>query len=144
VFFYDVGATTVANRFDLTNLVGHTANGNGVVTDPIRLAGCELQTVGGAAGFVVCAIINAQGGVQYGYVFHFGLDQTYDGFWLAADGMTTHPMKGFKVVSRSGSINKHAKTLSAASMAEASETEATAGAAIQAAVEAMRRVLPTP
>jgi hypothetical protein len=144
VFFYDVGATTVANRFDLTTVPGHTANGNGVATDPVRLAGCELQTSGAPAGFVICAIINAQGGVQYGYAFHFGLDQTYDGFWLTADGMTTHPMKGFKVVSRSGSINKHARPVPAASMAEASETEAIAGAAIQAAVEAVRRVLPTP
>jgi hypothetical protein len=50
----------------------------------------------------VCAVINLVGNLQFGYVFSFGLDQTYDGLWLSSDGMTTNPMKGFKVVSKSG------------------------------------------
>jgi len=142
VFFYDVGTTTVANRFDLSSLLApSSASGNGVAVDPTRLAGCELQISGGAAGFVVCAVVNAGGTLQYGYAFHFGLDQTYDGFWLAPDGMTTHSMKGFKVVSRSGSVNKH--FVRAQSMAEQGATQATMDVALRAGVEAVRRMLPT-
>ena len=144
VFFYDVGTTTTANRFDLSSTLAPSANGNGIAVDPARLAGCELQTSGGAAGFVVCAVVNTAGALQYGYGFHFGLDQTYDGMWLSADGRTVHPMKGFKVVSRGASVNKHSSTTRAASMAEESVAEASMGAAIQAGIEAVRRVLPTP
>lgn len=143
VFFYDVGTTTNANRFDLSSMLAPTANGNGIAADPTQLAGCELQTSGGAAGFVVCVVINAQGALQYGYGFHFGLDQTYDGIWLSADGTTIYPMKGFKVVSRSGSVDKHPPTTRVASMREESIAEVSTGAAIQAGIEAVRRALPT-
>ena len=143
VFFYDLGTTTVANRFDLSSTLPPTANGNGIAADPTQLAGCELQTSGAAAGFVVCVIVNSAGILQYGYGFHFGLDQTYDGIWLSADGRTIYPMKGFKVISRSGAVNKHSPMTRAASMAEESVAEASTGAAIQAGMEAVRHVLPT-
>ena len=143
VFFYDTGTTTTANRFDLSSMLAPSANGNGIAVDPARLAGCELQTSGGAAGFVVCVVVNTAGALQYGYAFHFGLDQTYDGMWLSADGRTIHAMKGFKVVSRAGSVDKHSPTTSAASMAEESIGDASASAAIQAGIEAVGRVLPS-
>ena len=105
VFIYDVSSTTIANRFDLTTMLSPSSSGNGVVADLTRLAGCELQTSGPAAGVVICAIVNAAGTVQYGYGFFFGLDQTYSGLWISADGNTTLPMKGFKVISKSGFAN---------------------------------------
>jgi hypothetical protein len=145
VFFYDVGTTTVANRFDLSRVLApSSSSGNGIASDLTRLAGCELQTSGGAAGFVVCAVGNIGGTLEYGYAFHFGLDQTYDGLWLSADGTTMHPMKGFKVVSRSGSVNEHSANARAASVAEEDVAEATMGVALRAGVEAVRRVLPAP
>jgi hypothetical protein len=105
IFVYDAGTTLVANRYDLTTVLPPSSGGNGIAFDSGRLAGCELQTTGGAAGLVVCAVVNAAGVLQFGYVFVFGLDQTYSGVWETADGGTVRAMKGFKIASRSGFAN---------------------------------------
>jgi hypothetical protein len=143
VFFYQVGTTTTANRFDLSSELPPSANGNGIAADPTELAGCELQTSGGAAGLVVCVVVSSAGALQYGYGFRFGLDQTYDGIWLSGDGRTIYPMKGFKVVSRAEAVDKYPSTKRAASIADASVAEASAVAAIRAGIEAACRALPT-
>jgi hypothetical protein len=156
VFFYDVGTTTFANRFDLTSLQPASSNGNGFAVDLVRSAGCELQISGAAAGFVICLVVDGMGNLQYGYAFHFGLDQTYDGLWISADGMTTYQMKGFKVRSRGGAVNSNeAGGTSAASNTDApgaqraalgvaSAPELATEATMQTLVEAIRRVVPTP
>jgi hypothetical protein len=143
VLFYDVGATTVANRFDFTTVLPpSSASGNGIATDLRRVAGCELQTDGKLKGMVVCAVLNASAtGLLYAYAFRFGLDETYDGLWVSGDGTTSHPMKGFKVASRAGSVNKHDRTVLVASETGANVAQATVGAAMREAAEAARRVL---
>jgi hypothetical protein len=153
VFIYDVGTTTVANRYDLsTVLPPSSANGSGVATDLGRLAGCELQISGAAAGIVVCAVVNATGTVQFGYSFRFGLDQTYGGLWLSADGMTSYAMKGFKVISKSGFTNDASVATSTVSTADATRAQQAAvnisaapdqvaKATVGAAMDAIHRAL---
>jgi len=107
VFVYDVGATTVANRVDFsTTQTSATPNFGDFAVDPGRNVGCALGLSGASQGVVICAVLDPVGHLLYGYAFHFGLDQTYDGFWVSADGATSYPMKGFKVRARSGFVNK--------------------------------------
>lgn len=156
VFFYDVGTTTFANRFDLTSVQAPSSSGTGLAVDLTRIFVCELQISGVAAGFVVCGAGDAMGNFLYGYLFRFGLDQTYGGIWFSPDGMTTYQMKGFKVRSRGGAVNSNeAGGTSAASNTDApgaqraalgvaSAPELAGEATARALIDAARRVVPTP
>jgi len=146
VFFYDVGTTTVANRFDFTSVLPPSSpEGSGIAADLARVAGCELQISGEVAGMVVCAVANASGTkLLYVYAFRFGLDQTYDGLWISGDGMTSHSMKGFKVGSKAGSVNKRVAAAPVVSTAEAGVADAAVRAAMATGVEAVLRALPAP
>jgi hypothetical protein len=151
VFFYDVGTTTFANRFDLTSVQAPSSTGTGLAVDLTRIFVCELQTSGVAPGFVVCGAGDAMGNLLYGYLFRFGLDQTYGGIWFSPDGMTAHPMKGFKVVSRCGCANLEAAAsntdgagVQRAALGISSVPELTGEATARALIDAVRRVVPTP
>ena len=102
VFVYDI-ISTFADRFDFTVTAPGTAGGNGLVVDPIRIAGCELQVVGTLAGTVICADTDSQGNLQNGYAFKFGLDETFSGNWVSPFSGNLYAMKGFKVKSKNGS-----------------------------------------
>jgi hypothetical protein len=102
VFVYDI-ISTFADRFDFASIQQGTANGNGLALDAGRAAGCELQVSGAAVGVVVCADVNAAGALENGYVFKFGLDETFAGFWVSPSSGNFYAMKGFKVKSKNGS-----------------------------------------
>jgi len=106
VFVYDTvpEGRTSADRFDFTWQLGATANGNGLVYDVDRFAGCELQVKGALAGFVACVEFSdpTLKTVTNLFIFHFGLDQTYDGVRALPSGLDPTAMKGFKVGSNSG------------------------------------------
>jgi hypothetical protein len=100
VFIYD-NVSTFAVKYELTTLVGPTANGNGVVGgyvvgNPSWIAACELQTSGVLAGQVVCGDADDQGSVSNAFLFSFGLDQTYAGYRVSSPGAKRYPMKGYK------------------------------------------------
>ena len=74
-----------------------TANGNGLVSDLARLAGCELQVRGTLAGMVLCVDLDSSGDIENGYAFRLGIDETYDGVWISPATGNTYFMKGFRV-----------------------------------------------
>jgi len=102
VFVYDI-ISTFADRFNFTTIGSGTVNGNGLATDLDRLAGCEYQVSGPLVGMVLCADVDSAGNIQNGYVFKFGLDETYSGNWLSPITGNLYSMKGFKVKSPTGS-----------------------------------------
>jgi hypothetical protein len=152
VFVYDI-ISTFADRFDFTSIQQGTANGNGLVFDAGRSAGCELQVSGAAVGLVICADVNSAGALENGYAFTFGLDETFSGYWISPVTSSLYPMKGFKVKSKNGSAkaalvavddaNGSAKMVQAAAaeraLAEkaqaASGSSVTADAAVRASLE---------
>jgi len=89
--------STFAERFDLTTILGATENGNGIASDPVRAAGCELQVRGPAAGLVLCVDLDSLGEVENQYSFRLGIDETYDGAWVSPITFNAFPMKGFRV-----------------------------------------------
>ena len=101
VFVEDIGGVTFADRYDLTTLLAPSATGNGGAYDPVRFAECELQVRGPDAGWVYCVDATPGGAVENAFIFIFGLDETFEGSYIAASG-TEYPMKGFKVISRTG------------------------------------------
>jgi hypothetical protein len=101
IFVYDI-ISTFAERFDFTTILPPTSGGNGIATDPGRIAGCELQVIGAAAGTVVCADADSTGALENGYAFVFGLDETFSGNWISPFSGNLYPMKGFKIKSKSG------------------------------------------
>jgi hypothetical protein len=123
VFVYDI-ISTFADRFDFTTIATGTVNGNGLAVDFPRVAGCEYQVSGQAVGMVICADVDSAGNLQNGYVFKFGLDETYSGFWVAPVSGNLYSMKGFKVKSPTGSPRAALVEDSnvAAKMAEAAAT----------------------
>ena len=102
VFVHDVGSTTFAERYNFATLLPASVNGNGVVADLARNATCELATSTQFVGLVVCGQTDAAGKPQNVYVFHFGLDETFDGYWQSPTTLAQYPMKGFKTKSKSG------------------------------------------
>ena len=156
VFVHDQGSTTLADRFNLSSVQApSSANGTGVVVDPGRNAGCELQSGGPSPGLVICVLLDANNTLLYYYGFRFGLDQTYDGLWFLADGVTFAPMKGFKVRGRCGAgcVNREAAAAESTpettdaqrvALAVGSAYEQGTVAAVRALVEAARRMAPTP
>ncbi len=95
-------SSTFVDRYDLTTVLPASANGSGVVADlPQRLA-CELQTSGPFAGLVLCLDIDSTGATVSVFVFRFGLDETFDGYWQLLTSNNQWPMKGFKTRSRGG------------------------------------------
>lgn len=102
VFVYDI-ISTFADKFDFTSIQQGTANGNGLVFDAVRGAGCELQVSGPAVGLVICADVDLAGNLQNGYAFTFGLDETFSGYWVSPVSGSLYAMKGFKVKSKNGS-----------------------------------------
>ena len=101
IFVYDI-ISTFAERFDFTMILPHTSGGNGIATDPGRIAGCELQVTGSIAGTVVCADADSAGNLQNGYAFVYGLDETFNGNWISPFSGNLYAMKGFKVKSKAG------------------------------------------
>jgi hypothetical protein len=80
-----------------------SANGTGIALDPSRIAGCEYQTSGGAAGEILCAQTASDGTIENGYEFKWGgIDETFEGVWIAPITFDTYAMKGFRVVSPKG------------------------------------------
>jgi hypothetical protein len=108
IFVYDLGSSTYAQRFDFTALGPASSSGNGTVLDLSRLGVCELQVTGVGAGTVFCGQIDAMGNTLSLYTFSFGLEETYSGNVLSPPNPSGkfYPMKGFKVVSKSG-IARH-------------------------------------
>ncbi len=95
----------VAVKYNLTTLIGPTSGGNGiaggsVVGAPSQVAGCELQTSGQLAGWVVCGD-GDEAGMKNAYCFAFGVDETYGGYHIPASAQTQHAMKGYKTRPRS-------------------------------------------
>ena len=157
VFVYDI-ISTFADRFDFTTITPATASGNGIATDLIRIAGCELQVSGELAGMVVCADVDSLGNLQNAYIFKFGLDETFSGYWVSPFSDTLYAMKGFKVKSPAGSTraalvavddpNGSAKMAQAAvaerasaEAAQAVPTVTPAAAAVRASLEAVAEAI---
>jgi hypothetical protein len=136
VFVYDI-ISTFADRFDFTTIAPATANGNGIAIDLIRIAGCELQVSGELAGMVACADVDSLGNLQNGYVFKFGLDETFSGDWVSPFSGTLYAMKGFKVKSPNGSARAALVAVDdpngSAKMAQAAAAERASAAAAQTA-----------
>ena len=132
VFTEDINGVTFANRYDLTTLLAPTASGNGIATDVARLAGCELQLVGAYAGAVVCADTNTTGALENGFLFVFGLDETFQGVYVAPSG-GQFAMKGFKVVSRNGYVKAAERDTGSTARAAAERDTSSAAKAAAAA-----------
>ena len=136
VFVYDI-VSTFADRFDFSVVGPATVNGNGVATDLVRFAACELQVVGQLAGLVLCADVDSLGNLENGYVFQFGLDETFGGVWASPFSGTLYAMKGFKVKSPNGSARA---ALVAADDANAAAKAAQAVAGARASAETVEVV----
>ena len=93
-----------ADRYDFTNIIGATAEGNGIVIDFDKFASCELQVIGDIAGLVVCGhwTDSTYTVALDVYAYEFGLDDTYNGLWISPTTESTYPMKGYPSISRSG------------------------------------------
>ena len=106
IFVYDIGSVTFADRFDFTQTMSGTSTGTGLAVDLTRVAVCELQVSGVAAGMVICGDGDAAGNLQNVYAFHYGLDETFDGVWISPTTYDGHPMKGFRVGSKDDAITR--------------------------------------
>lgn len=101
ILTYDI-ISTWADRFTFTSVEAGTSDGNGLAYDAIARAGCELQTKGASAGFVLCADISSTGETQNMYAFKFGIDETFSGLWISPSTGTGYTMKGFRMRGRNG------------------------------------------
>jgi hypothetical protein len=106
IFVYDNGGTTFANRYNFTTTVAATSTGSGIATDVGRVAGCELQISGSLAGSVICVDGDLAGNLQNGFVFRYGLDETFGGVWVSPSSGSQSAMKGFRVTSKDGTIRR--------------------------------------
>ncbi len=107
IYVKTVGDVDFADRYYFTNIIGATAEGNGIVIDFDKFASCELQVIGDIAGLVVCGHwTDSTYTVALDiYAYEFGLDQTYSGLWISPTTENTYPMKGYMSISRSGFSN---------------------------------------
>ncbi len=96
IYTYDISSTW-ADRYAFNRIVPGTENGDGMVLGSARLAACELQVRGApeVIGMVVCAQVNLSGALQNGYVYRYGIEQTYDGYRFSPSTSNLYPMKGF-------------------------------------------------
>jgi len=107
VFVHDESAT-MAVKYNLTVVTSATSTGNGVVAglgitgDPSRITFCELQTSDVGAGLVFCGDGDTAGNVKNLYMFRYGLDETFAGYWVSPSGTIQYPMKGFRTKSENG------------------------------------------
>lgn len=74
--FTSVGSEgLIADAAQLTNNLGPTSTGNGLVATSNGLFGCEHQTSGSQTGNVLCVKINAQGQLLRSYVFFYSVNE---------------------------------------------------------------------
>ena len=98
VFVEDIGSITFADRFRFTQTFT-ASDGTVLAIDTTKLAGCG---VGGTPTEVVCADVNASGAIENGYVFDYGLDETFQGSWISPATGNVYPMKGMRTASAQG------------------------------------------
>lgn len=103
IFVYDIvaGGPTFAERYNFTATSSPTSTGSGYAIDTVRRAGCEVRTIGVIAGQLVCVDLDAQDQIENAYQFRYGLDETFDGFYISP-ASKFYPMKGFRVASSGG------------------------------------------
>ena len=65
----------LADAAQLSENLGATSTGNGVVASSDGLFGCEHQTSGAAAGLVLCVKMTAQGTLSRGYVMSYSVNE---------------------------------------------------------------------
>lgn len=154
VYVENIGGANFADRYQFTTVIPGTANGNGIATDFVHLAGCELQVVGILSGSVVCSHGNSAGTLLDIYIYRFGLDQTFNGVWQSPTTMNQYQMKGYMSISKSGftklSANAASVGLVQADLKRSAEqslgietvqSSSDYAAAIAAVVEAQQRAL---
>lgn len=102
IFVYDIGSTTYAERFNFSTWISGTSTGNGLALDDVRNATCELQTSGSMTGTVFCADFSSNFDTQNMYEFTYGLDETYNGYWISPWTYNEYSMKGFRIRGSNG------------------------------------------
>jgi hypothetical protein len=96
VFVEDVAGVSFADRFRFTE-VG-TCNGKAIALDRVKFAECAA---GDTPEQVICADATPAGVLENGYIFTYGLDETFNGQWVAPSG-NVYPMKGMRTASAQG------------------------------------------
>lgn len=141
VFVEDI-IITFADRFNFTTIIAGTAGGNGIAFDPIKNAGCELQTSGSLVGQVICVDTDGNGKVQNAYRFKYGLDETFQGFWVSFTTGAEYSMKGFRSKTVSGytksAVRSDAASKWAAETAAPAAPEGVFSQAVNAIAERLR------
>ena len=101
VFVYDI-ITTFADRYDFS--VVAPSGGYTFALDNSRHAGCELETTGAVAGYVLCVQTPSSVARDWdnAYSFKYEVDETFSGNWIAPNIHTLFSMKGFRIPGASG------------------------------------------
>lgn len=104
VFTQQVAGLGLADFYTYTHVapVENAGTTGQIVLNAAENAGCEYFITGANAGTVVCAhAFNASGSLFEGYLFKYGLDETFDGRYVTVSG-AVYAMKGFRTGSASG------------------------------------------
>lgn len=105
VFDENVNGSWFVSHYNLTETVAGTAGtatAGGMAFDRVNRAGCAYQDSGQLAGYVVCVSLDSSGNTTDEYVFYWGFEKTFNGFWTTPNASTTYPMAGFKISSSAG------------------------------------------
>jgi len=100
-FVYLIGSSSFADIYKLTQVVGATSSGNGVVTNATLNAGFEYQTQGTFAGKVVGFHYSSSGTVLDQYVFQLQMEEGR-GDWVSPVTFNTYGMNVYKTTTPSG------------------------------------------
>ena len=104
VFTQQVAGVGFADFYTYTHVapISNAETTGQIVLNAAENAGCVYFITGSSAGTVVCAhAFNATGSLFEGYIFKYGLDETFDGRYVTLSG-AVYAMKGFRTGSASG------------------------------------------